>query len=221
MIEELGNITLLALVDAINPCTLAIQSLLLASLLITRGKKQAIIGGFLFTLTIYVMYFLYGLGVLKALGYLTLSNLSRIIFSFLVGLMALLEFKAFFRYSPGFSSMEMPLKFRPIAQKYIRNISSLYMVIPVAVFCSLFLLPCSSGPYLSALIIMNNLAKKIIYMLYYNLIFVTPMILITLLVSFGMMPQSVIVWREKNVRYLHLIAGILLLIVLILVWWGI
>ncbi|MCD6403277.1 MAG: hypothetical protein J7K98_03030, partial [Candidatus Aenigmarchaeota archaeon] len=67
MINQLISITSLALVDAINPCTLAVQVLLLSSLLATRGRKSVLMGGIIFSLTIYVMYILYGIGILKIL----------------------------------------------------------------------------------------------------------------------------------------------------------
>ena len=88
---------------------------------------------------------------------------------------------------------------------------------------SLFLVPCSSGPYLLVLtmIASQNLMEKIIgliYLIIYNLIFSLPMLLITILVAFGVKPEKIQDWRNKNIKKLHLLAGILMsLIVLLLV----
>ncbi|MFA5084631.1 MAG: hypothetical protein WC475_04640, partial [Candidatus Paceibacterota bacterium] len=51
-------------------------------------------------------------------------------------------------------------------------------------------------------------------LLLYNLIFVLPMIVITMIVYFGFTTvDRVYGWREKNLRLLHLIAGILLMLI--------
>ena len=47
-------------------------------------------------------------------------------------------------------------------------------------------------------------------LIYYNLIFVLPMILITLIVYFGYSKvEKISGWKERNIKLLHLIAGIL------------
>jgi cytochrome c biogenesis protein CcdA len=78
---------------------------------------------------------------------------------------------------------------------------------------SLFLLPCTSGPYI---VILGMLAKKvfdtqaILYLLLYNLIFVSPMVLISLAVYKGFDPAKAEEIRQKRLRTLHLIAGIIM-----------
>ncbi len=217
MLENLLNITFLALVDAINPCTISVQVLLLTSLLFSKGRKEALLGGILFTLTIYVSYFLYGLGALQLLYLVLNDKIIRFILYSLLLLMSFAEIYAFFRYKPGFVSMEMPMKLRPIAKKSLNYVEKPLMAIPVALLCSLLLLPCSSGPYVSALIIMRNDVDKIVKLLYYNFVFVLPMLLITFGIYFGFSPQKINKWKEEKIRYLHLISGILLLVVLLLI----
>jgi cytochrome c biogenesis protein CcdA len=53
--------------------------------------------------------------------------------------------------------------------------------------------------------------------LYYNVIFTLPMVAITLIAAFGTSPQKVAQWKEKHIRTLHLLAGILLIAVLFMV----
>lgn len=218
MLELLTQITSLAAVDAVNPCTLTVMALLLLTLVITKGRRDALLGGILFTLTIYFMYLLYGLGILQLLYMTGAENVLNIILRILLVIMIIMEFYAFFKYKPGIRSLEMPMKLRPYAQKLLKSVENPLMAVPIAALCSVLLLPCSSGPYLSALLILaGSTVKKIAVLLYYNLIFVSPMIAITLIAFFGMSPQRVLEWKEKHIRKLHLISGILLLIVLILV----
>ena len=207
--------TKLALVDAINPCELAVEAALLA-ILLTKSRRSVLIGGSLFVITVYLMYLIYGLVLHRILSYF-----HGLVFYFLIALLTILiilEFLAYFRYKPGLISVEMPMKLRPLAKKIIEKTHSPIMAIPVAVVISLFLLPCTSGPY----IIFLGLSESInwFYLLYYLFIFVSPMIIVMFLVYFGTLPEKIKVWRERHIREIHLISGILLLLVLLYLLWG-
>ena len=216
MLDLITQIVSLAAVDAINPCTIAVQVLLLGALVATKGRRDALVGGLLFSLTIYVMYFLYGLGILKILLLSGLQNLFLITLMVLLGVMIILEFIGYFFYRPGMRSMEMPMKLRPIAQRFLKSVENPLLAVPVAFLCSVLLLPCSSGPYLSALLrLASEQIGRISILLFYNLIFISPMLLITFLVSYGVSPERIKKWRDTHVRELHLISGILLLIVFV------
>jgi cytochrome c biogenesis protein CcdA len=80
---------------------------------------------------------------------------------------------------------------------------------------SLFLLPCTSGPYIVILGLLAKATTKsyaIILLIFYNLIFVLPMILITLALFFGLTTtKKAEKLRQKKLKILHLIAGIIIL----------
>lgn len=215
----LAQITSLALVDAINPCTLAVMAILLSALVITKGKKEVLLGGVLFTLTIFVMYALYGLGLLQIIYGLGIEAQVRILLKILLVIMALVELNAYFSYKPGFGSMEMPMSFRSIAKKTLGSVESPWMAIPAAALCSILLLPCSSGPYVAALAILSDLTfwAQLPFVAFYNILFTLPMLAITFIAAFGTSPQKVMQWKEKHIRELHLLAGILLIAVLFMV----
>lgn len=217
--KEWINITNLALVDAINPCTLAVQVLLLSALIASRGRRAVLIGGILFSLTIYLMYFLYGFGILTILYAIGIEWILKIALKALLLILAFLEILAFSIYKPGLISVEMPLKLRPITKSILSKVENPLVAIPAAVLCSLLLLPCSSGPYLIMLMLIKSweLFHRIIAMIYYNALFILPMIGITFGVYFGLKPKKVLEWREKHIREIHLISGILLLIVFFMV----
>jgi cytochrome c biogenesis protein CcdA len=57
-----------------------------------------------------------------------------------------------------------------------------------------------------------ELIKTIPWLLIYNFIFVLPMVAITLIVYGGITGvENVSEWKDKNIRYLHLIAGIIII----------
>jgi len=203
-----------ALVDSINPCTLAVMAMLLAVIIVSEGRKKALLAGIAFTATVFVMYLLFGLGILKAI---TTTGLTEIFFTVVtVGalVLAIMEINAYFNYKPGFFAVEMPMFLRPYAKEAISKATSLPGVVAAAIFCSIFLLPCSSGPYL---MVLGLLAKEVstlhlMYLVVYNLFFILPMIMITALVVAGYATvQKISETREKYIRTIHLISGILLL----------
>ncbi len=203
-----------ALVDSINPCTLAVMTMLLAVILLSKGRKETLLAGIAFTATVFVMYLLFGLGILKAITTTGLTEIFFIIVTILALVLAVMEINAYFNYKPGFFAVEMPMFLRPYAKKAIEKAISLPGVIAAAVFCSVFLLPCSSGPYL---MVLGLLAKEIstlhlMYLIVYNLFFVLPMVMITALVVAGYATvQKISETKEKYIRKIHLISGVLLL----------
>jgi cytochrome c biogenesis protein CcdA len=134
------------------------------------------------------------------------------IFSLILGF---LEVKDFLNYKPGSFGTEMPLNLRPKVQKIISKVTSPWGAFVLGMFVTIFLLPCTIGPYfiLGGLISTGSTAigEMIPYLFLYNIIFVMPMIAVTAIIFFGVKNiDDVKNWKDKNVRILHLIAGILL-----------
>ena len=200
----------LAAVDAINPCSIAVQAMLLAVLL-SRGRRAALLGGLLFATTVMIMYALYGL-VLHAL-IASFYSIVRLALVALLGLMAAAELRAYFSYSPGLVSLEMPRALRPHAKALLESVNSPWMAVPVAALVSIFLLPCSSGPYIVFLGLQKTLNWG--YFLLYLAVFASPFFAITFLVYLGTRPERIRAWRERHIRELHLLAGLILLILMI------
>ena len=83
----------------------------------------------------------------------------------------------------------------------------------IGLFVTVFLLPCTIGPYIiaSGLLAEIGFIKALPWLLYYNALFVIPMIVITLLVYLAYTKvEDVSSWKERNIKYLHLISGLLL-----------
>ena len=156
-----------------------------------------------------------GLGIysaVQATGYLHVFYYIVIVIAILVGIFSI---KDYFHYKPGFLAVEIPITWRPTLKRLIGSATSIPGAAIIGFFCSLFLLPCSSGPYL---VILGLLAKTstrmaaIPLLLIYNFIFVMPMIIITLLIYFGMTSvERVSEWREKYIKLIHLISGIIMI----------
>ncbi len=202
-----------ALVDAINPCEFAVLIILMTTILASGNSKKALRAGLAFSISIFISYFLIGLGLYKALS---IGGISEIFFKF-VGWVAIVlglaNLKDYFWYGKGFL-MEVPMIWRPRLKGLIQSVTSPMGAFFIGFLVSLFLLPCTSGPYI---VILGMLAKKVfdtqavLYLILYNFIFVSPMILISWAVYKGFDPAKAEEIRQKRLRTLHFIAGIVML----------
>lgn len=202
-----------ALVDAVNPCAFAVLIILLTTVLAAHNKKRVLLSGLLFSLAIFISYILMGLGIYKAIttvGVTTWFIRTVGVFAILIGLFNL---KDFFWYGKGFR-MEVPLSWRPTMKKLINSVTNPLTAFLIGLLVSLFLLPCTSGPYIVVLSMLSTesvFGIAFMYLLLYNLIFIIPMVLITIAVFYGFSVAKTEEMRKKNLQNLHLIAGLLML----------
>lgn len=221
-ISLLSKLAGLAIVDAINPCALAVMAMVLITLLLRdpANKKNILLGGFAFTLAVFLLYFFYGFVIVqffsKAIP--AIGNISLYVFrgfGALAIILGLLNIRDYLNYRPGAIATEMPLSFRPRVKIMIKSITSPWGAFYIGIFVTLFLLPCTMGPYFifSGTIFEQNFLDSIILLLIYNLIFVLPMIAVTLMIYFGASTiERVKGWEEKNIKRLHLAEGIILIL---------
>jgi len=218
---NLINIIGLAAVDAINPCAIAVMAMVLMSILLQdlSKRKNVLLGGLSFTLAVFILYFLYGLimvqffsRLIPATGYFSMYIFKG--FGILAIILGLLNLKDFLRYKPGGLGTEMPMTLRPRVKLLIKKITSPKGAFVIGLIVTLFLLPCTIGPYIIAsgkLSVLSFLAS-IPWLLIYNIIFILPMIAVTLIIYLGVTTvEKVSGWKEKNIHYLHLIEAIILI----------
>lgn len=232
---SLGKIISLGLADSINPCALSILALVLISIVTYNpgDKKQILLAGFSFVLAVLIMYFIYGFLIIKAFEVAQSISIIReflygdLNINILLGIVAIilgiLGLKDYFSYKPGTIGTEMPLYLRPKVAKLIAKVTSPFAAFSIGMFVTLFLLPCTIGPYiiLGGLLASDGFIKAIPSLLIYNFIFVLPMLAVIFLVYLGTSrAEDVKDWRDRNVRYMHLVAGILLFIIGILILTG-
>ena len=216
----LGKILALAAADAVNPCALAVLTLVLISILTYNPKKKhsVLLSGLMFTLAVYILYLIYGLVIIQF--FKAFVNAISIFQDYLYKglalfaiLLGLLNIKDAIWYKAGGFMTEMPMFLRPKVKNLIEGITSPKGAFLIGVFVTLFLLPCTIGPYLIASGILSTLdiLRTLPWLLLYNLIFVLPMLGITTLIYIGYTTvENVSGWKEANIRWLHLIAGSLL-----------
>lgn len=211
-------VTIAGLVDGINPCAIGMLLLLLGYVIIFAGKpeKTLKLGG-VYILTIYLTYLAIGLLFYQSINLVNLSPYQRP-FELGIGLVLLaagvLNIKDFFLPNIG-PSLGIPERAKSRLLKLIEKVSLPATVI-LAILVTLLETPCSLPIYLGTATILNysNLPFLAIlaYFLYYNFLFVLPLLVVLLLVWKGKQVMSLKEWQHKAVRWMKLSLGILLVI---------
>lgn len=204
-----------AAVDAVNPCEFAVLIILITTVLASGKKRRALYAGLAFSLSIFISYYLMGVGLYSAIQLSGLTHILYQVIAVLAILIGLFNLKDYFWYGKWFL-MEVPMSWRPRLKALLRSVTSVPGAFCIGFLVSLFLLPCTSGPYI---VILGLLAKTstrahaMALLVLYNLIFILPMVLITIAVYLGMTTvEQAEAWRTKQLRHLHLIAGLILLL---------
>lgn len=203
-----------ALVDSINPCEFAVLLILIATILASGNRKRALLSGLAYSASIFISYFLMGLGLYSVI----FSFGAPVVFMKIIGgiaiLIGLFNIKDYFWYGKVFL-MEVPLSWRPKLKSLVKSITGPLSAFLIGFLVSLFLLPCTSGPYIVILGMLGHgetFLRAIWLLLLYNFIFILPMIIISIGMYFGMNVEKAEETRNKNLKVLHLIAGVIMVI---------
>lgn len=200
-----------AAVDAVNPCAFAVLVILLSGVIAGGGRNKALKAGLAFVVAVFVTYLLMGFGIFSismAPGIAYYFYKAVGVFALIVGVLNMKDY--FWESATGVLS-SVPSSWRPRVQKLLDDATSVPGALVSGFVVSLFLLPCTSGPYL---VVLGLLAYEMTKMyatqllLLYNFVFVLPMIIIILTVYFGLTTTAKAAhWRHRKIGLLHLIAG--------------
>ena len=218
-----ARITSLALADSVNPCAIAVLTMVLVTILAhnPEKRKRVLYAGLAFIAAVYIGYLFYGAIIIQFFQTFAefLRESSGIIYKGLAifaMILGALNVKDYFYYQPGGLATEMPMTMRPYAKLIINKMTSPMGAFFIGFLVTVFLLPCTIGPYIiaSGLLAELGFLKAFPWLIYYNFLFVVPMAIIVAMVYLGFSHvQEVSGWKERNIKRLHLIAGILLFLV--------
>lgn len=168
-----------ALVDSINPCAFSVLFITIAFLFgLGKSRAKIIEAGLAYIFGIFATYILIGYGVLHVLSLFNVPNLmSKVGATFIIafGLVGLIN--------ELFPSFPIKLKIPHFAHKQIAILvekASIPAALALGFVVGLFEFPCTGGPYLFVLGLLHDQAsvlKGFVYLLFYNLIFVSPLLI--------------------------------------------
>ncbi|MFH1331930.1 MAG: cytochrome c biogenesis protein CcdA [archaeon] len=211
------------LADGINPCAFAVLIFLITFLIeVSSTKKRMIKAGLVYIGAVYVTYFLAGLGLLAAIQVIGLTQIIVKVAAGIAIIAGVINIKDYFWYGKVIS-LQIPESKKGIIEKWVYK-ANIPAAIVLGFLVSMFELPCTGGIYLAILAMLSNTVTQttaIYYLLIYNLMFVLPLIIILLAITFGMKAEHIENWRQKKRNWMRLVMGLVLLalgIALLLGW---
>lgn len=210
----LGILTSAALLDSINPCAISVL-LLTIGFLMSLGKVRSEIYkiSFVYILSLYLTYLFIGLGVLQALTFFGFTNAIARFGAAILAVTAIITLLG--AVFPKFPiKLKMPDKSHGILARYIAK-ASYPSALVLGVLVGLFEFPCTGGPYLSILSLLHDKASMLEglgYLLYYNLVFVSPLIVIVLVANSSVIVERLDNWRKKYTKRVDIVSSILMLL---------
>jgi len=212
-LPALSTVIVTALIDSINPCAIGVLILLISIMVVYRSKRELLTYGMIYIFFVFIAYFLAGLGILYFLTVIPLymSEYISIAVGLLVVAGGLIEIKDFFWYGKGISLTipgDKAKKIHDMAKKI-----TLPAMMVLGVFVAGVELPCTGGPYLAILVFLsqNFNFKALLLLVFYNIIFVMPLVVILFMVYFGMKVQRLKRWKQNNRAYMRFATGIILI----------
>jgi len=210
---SVATVTIAALVDSVSPCSLAVLLFLVGVRpLVQDRRNRALKVGLAFTFSVFLTYTLFGLGLLGVLGITGLSSAFGVVAGLIAILAGILYLKDYFWHGGGGFAMEVPRSLRPLVNRMIKGVTTPVGAFLIGFVICCFELPCTGGPYLFILGQLADTATRlqtIPTLLYYNLLFIMPLLLISLFLYFGCFSlKKATEWNERNKRPLRLIGGL-------------
>ena len=206
------TVVVAALADSINPCAFSVMIFLLLSLIALGAKKRILRVGLVYIIVVYVVYLAAGLGLLAFIQ--AMSAVSRYILwvaAILAIIAGLINIKDFFWYGKGFS-LAIPESRKPIMEKYIKH-ASIPAAIILGCLVAIFELPCTGGFYLAILALLatnTTFMTGFGYLIFYNIIFVLPLLVILFVVYKGVSPEKLETWRTAKRKWMRLVMGLVM-----------
>ncbi|MBI2446487.1 MAG: hypothetical protein HYV51_01545 [Parcubacteria group bacterium] len=202
-----------ALVDSINPCAFSILILTIAFLFSLGQIRSSIlkIGGF-YIAGLFLIYILIGLGILQTLHIFNTPHfMAKIGASLLILLGGINLINEFFPSFPV--KLRIPASAHQKMAEFVEKGSapSAFVLGGLVGLCEF---PCTGGPYLMVLGLLHDSAtylKGLGYLIFYNLIFILPLVIILFIAGDKKILEKVQTWQQKEKGAMRLWSGAIMI----------
>jgi hypothetical protein len=217
---EVSTVAAAGLIDGVNPCAFATLILFVSYLtFVGRGRREILFVGLAFSLSVFVTYFLVGLGLLKVLQSVSVIPLvARFVYLGAVGLALVFGVLSLYDYAlcrKGRSSdmvLQMPALLRDRVRAVIRKEVKVNRYILAAAatgfVVSLLELACTGQVYLPTILFVSKVqqfkAAAIGYLAVYNMMFIIPLLAVFSVVYFGTGSERLAVLFQRHVSWVKL-----------------
>lgn len=202
-----------ALADSINPCAISVLLITVAFLFsLQKNRRQILAIGGVFILGIFLTYLIIGLGLIRVLQLFGQPHLVTAIGAWILIVWSLLNLAdTLLPWWP--IKLKIPQGAHNRIAKLIEKSAG-----PAALFLGILVglteFPCTGGPYLFILGLLQNgqtFLSGALYLFFYNVVFVLPLIIILLLASKKALLDKVKTWKAKNTKGAEVVTSIILI----------
>ena len=217
----LPAVLITGLVDGINPCAMAILLFFITFLFTIRKRRAAIARmGLVYIACVYIVYFLVGLGLLRATTLVQGHWLGQL------GAALLILFGVTNLLGALFPKFPIRLEVPEIGKEGLKNWmyrATLPATIVLGTLMGLESFPCSGGPYVAILGLLGSQTsfwEGFGYLAVYNLMFIMPLVIILILALNPVMGAKIQAWeRASSHKVRGITGGVMALIGLALLIW--
>jgi len=229
--RSFGLLTVLAagLVDGLNPCAFATIVFFVSYLaFMGRRGREVLAVGVAFTLGVFLTYLGVGVGLLRFLAALPfLDAVSRWLYGLTVVLCLFLAAGSLYdwwqarRGNPDQMRLKLPTRLRRRINQLVRERAGLQAFIPVTFFTgaaiSVIELACTGQVYLPTIVFVLGVpdlrVQAGLYLVFYNLMFILPLVVVFLLAYFGTSSQQLGMFIHRRAATIKLVtAGLFVLL---------
>jgi len=212
-------VTVAALLDSVNPCAFSILLITIAFLMsLGNARRKIFVIGVMYILGLFTVYILIGLGILQALHLFNTPH-----FMAKVGASLLIAFGAVNIINEFFPAFPIKLKIPVRAHGRITVLiekASLPAAFGLGVLVGLCEFPCTGGPYLMVLGLLHDsqtYLRGFSYLIYYNLLFVLPLVIILLFATNEGVFEKVEDWKRTHTASMRLWSGVAMIMLGLLI----
>jgi cytochrome c biogenesis protein CcdA/thiol-disulfide isomerase/thioredoxin len=225
--KSLGILTIVSagLIDGINPCAFATLIFFISYLtLVGRKRKEILYVGLGFSGAVFVTYLLIGFGILSFIQHFSfLPIFSRaiyiltIIFALGLGILSLYDYIQLKRGRPSEMKLQLPEFLKKRIHQTIReeSKSARYFLAAIAAgfIVSLLEFTCTGQVYLPTILFVTNIpslrTSALSYLILYNLMFITPLLIIFGVVYWGITSEQLAFFLKKRASSIKLLTSLL------------
>lgn len=198
----------------LNPCALSVLFFLAAYLMSLGSPKKYLKIGLIYSAIIFIVYFLFMYGALNLISVIGFLTTIKKIIGIILILIGILSLKDFFFYSKG-PTIEIPKFAKPKIENLIKK-ATIPSAILLGVLVAFVEIPCAGAfPFSYSAILIGKVSGilRILYLLWYNMFFVLPLVILVLVFYMGALRvEKAEEFRIKSKRYLRLVVGLIMII---------
>jgi hypothetical protein len=217
---------LAGLLDGINPCVFSTLLFLISSLTLAgRKRKEIFIIGIFFTITVFITYYLVGLGLFQGLRTASvfpfIADIIKYILIFFLILISVLSLYDFVQIKKGRAakiSLQLPkflkLKIHGVIREQSKSSSIIIGALVLGVMVSVFELACTGQVYFPTIAYLVKLGQSsaYFYLLIYNISFIIPLFIVFVLIYKGTGSKAITGFFQNNMGLMKISLSLLFFI---------